>query len=579
LAEFQNPQQEPGTERRLLIAFALIFLTMMVAQPLLKKYYPKPPEPPPQVQSSNPAATPDVAKPAVAGAPLAPATTEQASMEAETVIENDLYKIRFTNRGGRVKSWILKKFTDDNNAPLELVNSSAAERYGYPLSIWTYDEQLRNKINGALFVPSASNALSTPGTLTFDYSDGDMSVHKRFSFDATYLVKIETSVAVKGGYVTAFPMWPAGFGDETTASAFSATRVEYQSGRDIERLKITKISGGATIQGPLQWAGVADQYFAAIFLPENPQGTALLTLRNPIDIPKDPHKPDSKETQKVDVLGAAVGQFEGPTVQRLYVGPKALDVLESIPVPTINGGTPDLHALVDFGDWLGVIAKPLFLWLKWTHDHVIANWGWAIALQTLIIGLVLSPLRIWQQKSALEMQRVAPHVKAIQEKYKKYSMSDPRKQEMQKEIADIYKEHGVNPAAGCLPLLIQMPFLFAYYRMLGVALDLRHAQWLWIKDLSAFDPYFILPIVLVVSMFIMQRMTPMTGMDPAQQKMMMFTMPIMMGFVFRFLASGLNLYYAESNLISLAQQAILNRTTIGREMRELADKRARKKDK
>ena len=200
-------------------------------------------------------------------------------------------------------------------------------------------------------------------------------------------------------------------------------------------------------------------------------------------------------------------------------------------------------------------------------------------MQTLIIGLVLSPLRIWQQKSALEMQRVAPHVKAIQEKYKKYSMSDPRKQDMQKESADIYKEHGVNPAAGCLPLLIQMPFLFAYYRMLGVALDLRHAQWLWIKDLSAFDPYFILPIVLVVSMFIMQRMTPMTGMDPAQQKMMMFTMPIMMGFVFRFLASGLNLYYAESNLISLAQQAILNRTTIGREMRELADKRARKKDK
>jgi YidC/Oxa1 family membrane protein insertase len=184
-----------------------------------------------------------------------------------------------------------------------------------------------------------------------------------------------------------------------------------------------------------------------------------------------------------------------------------------------------------------------------------------------------------QQKSALEMQRVAPHIKSIQEKYKKYSMGDPRKRQMQEEIAAVYKEHGVNPAAGCLPLLIQMPFLFAYYRMLGVALDLRFAHWLWIKDLSAFDPYYILPIFLVASMFLMQRMTPMTGMDPAQQKMMMFTMPIMMGFIFRFLAAGLNLYYAESNLISIIQQAILNRTKTGQEMRRLAEKRARKKEK
>jgi YidC/Oxa1 family membrane protein insertase len=266
-------------------------------------------------------------------------------------------------------------------------------------------------------------------------------------------------------------------------------------------------------------------------------------------------------------------------VQRLYVGPKALDVLEKVPVAGLSGTSePDLRKLVDFG-WLGYIARPLFLWLKWTHDHMVANWGWAIVIQTLIISLLLSPLRFMQQKSALEMQRVAPHIKSIQEKYKKYSMRDPRKQAMNEEIAAVYKEHGVNPAAGCLPLLIQMPFLFAYYRMLGVALDLRFAPWLWIKDLSAYDPYYILPIFLVVSMFIMQRMTPMTGMDPQQQKMMMIVMPIMMGFIFRYLAAGLNLYYAESNLISMIQQAVMNRTKTGQEIRRLTEKRARKKDK
>jgi YidC/Oxa1 family membrane protein insertase len=386
------------------------------------------------------------------------------------------------------------------------------------------------------------------------------------------VVHVDTSASVKGAIVTAFPTWPAGFGDETSPTLYAASRVEYENGGDIERLAIKKVVGGSTIRGPFNWAGVSDQYFAAVFLPDDRANAALVTLRNPLDNPQDAKHP-------LEVLGAAVGQVGAPTLQRLYVGPKALDVLEKVPVAGLSGSSePDLRKLVDFG-WLGYIARPLFLWLKWTHDHMVANWGWAIVIQTLIISLLLSPLRFMQQKSALEMQRVAPHIKSIQEKYKKYGMRDPRKQAMNEEIAAVYKEHGVNPAAGCLPLLIQMPFLFAYYRMLGVALDLRFAHWLWIKDLSAFDPYYILPIFLVISMFIMQRMTPMTGMDPSQQKMMMVFMPIMMGFIFRYLAAGLNLYYAESNLISMIQQAVMNRTATGQEIRRLAEKRARKKDK
>jgi YidC/Oxa1 family membrane protein insertase len=182
-------------------------------------------------------------------------------------------------------------------------------------------------------------------------------------------------------------------------------------------------------------------------------------------------------------------------------------------------------------------------------------------------------------KSMLKMQRVAPQIKAIQEKYKKYTLRDPKKAEMNEEISALYKKEGVNPVGGCLPLLIQMPFLFAYYRMLNVAMDLRHAPWLWIHDLSSPDPRYVLPIAIVVTMFFMQRMTPQAGMDPSQQKMMNFMMPAMLGYISFNLPAGLSLYWAMGQLIGIVQQAALNRSSLGREMREMMAKRARKKEK
>ena len=142
-------------------------------------------------------------------------------------------------------------------------------------------------------------------------------------------------------------------------------------------------------------------------------------------------------------------------------------------------------------------------------------------------------------KSALKMQKVAPQIKAIQEKYKKYSMRDPRKQEMNQEVSALYKAEGVNPVGGCLPMVIQMPFLFAYYSMLGAALDLRQAHWLWIHDLSSPDPWHLLPIGIIITMLLTQRMTPQPGMDPSQQKMMTFMMPLMLGVISWNLAAGL----------------------------------------
>ncbi len=572
-------------ERRLLLVFALTFLVIVLFQPLLKKYLPQTAAPAPEA----PVAAQPSAQPAASPLPpaLAPATgaSKQASSEAETVVENDFYRVTFTNRGGLVKSWVLKTYFDEHGKPLELV-SNAAQSYGYPMSLWTYDEAQRNKINSALYVLSSDHPIkvekiggtfTAPAEFTFEYIDQDVAVRKTFSFDHTYVVRLETSVVSKGSQVTAFPMWPAGFGDQSSPSSYAASRIEHQYNDKIERLDIKKISGGATLPGPFNWAGAVDQYFAAVFLPDDIQNAAMVTLRHQVDVPKDVRNPKPGETINTDVLGVGVGNLRGPSVERLYVGPKSLGVLESVSVPTLTGAPPDLRGLINFG-FFGVIARPLFLWLKWTYGW-IHNWGWAIVIQTLVINLALLPLRISSMKSALKMQKVAPQIKAIQEKYKKYSMRDPRKQEMNQEVSALYKAEGVNPVGGCLPMVIQMPFLFAYYSMLGAALDLRQAPWLWIRDLSSPDPWHLLPIGIIITMLLTQRMTPQPGMDPSQQKMMTLMMPLMLGVISWNLAAGLCLYWSEGNLIALAQQSVMNRTSLGREMREIALKRARKKEK
>ncbi len=589
MPEYKSPQQESGTERRFLLVFLLIAVVIFGSQWLMKKYMPqqppstaKPVQPiqAPAAQAPGPASPQSAVAQSIAGGGARatkgaqPARTKQAQSETETAIENDLYRIVFTNRGGQVKSWVLKKFQDDQGRPLDLVNPIAAAKYGYPLSLWTYHETLRNKLNSALYVSSGEGNLTAPANLSFEYSDAGLTVRKSFQFDHSYVVRVETSVLSNGDPVNAFPTWPAGFGDQTTPAAYAATQFEYQVNSNTERIPAKKVSGGNTLRGTFAWAGIADAYFGAVFIPDNPDDVNVVTLRNSVEVPVDPSKPN--ETKPEDVLGVAAGH-PGESSERLFVGPKSLDVLESVKVPAISGAEKDLRAMVDFG-WFGIIARPLFIWLRWTYGYV-HNWGWAIVLQTLIITLALLPLRITQMKSALKMQRVQPQMKAIQEKYKKYSMRDPRKQDMQKEIGELYKREGVNPVGGCLPLLIQMPFLIAYYKMLGAAIDLRQAHWLWIHDLSARDPYFILPAIMVISMFVMQKMTPQAGMDPAQQRMMTVMMPLMMGFIFFNLAAGLNLYYALSNVIMIVQQAVMNRTELGREMREIAAKRARKREK
>jgi YidC/Oxa1 family membrane protein insertase len=251
---------------------------------------------------------------------------------------------------------------------------------------------------------------------------------------------------------------------------------------------------------------------------------------------------------------------EGPLALRVFVGPKALDELRAL--------RPPLSELVQFG-WLGVISEPLFIFLKWIHNYV-SNWGWAIILMTIAINVAMFPLKVSSWRSMQKMQRVAPEMKQIQEKYKKYSMTDPRRQKMNEEVMGLYKREGINPYGSCLPMLMQLPIWMALYSMLGVAIELRHAPWVWwIKDLSARDPYYILPLTMVGLMWWSQKMTPMTTADPAQQRMMTM-MPLMFGVMFVVfpVSSGLVLYILSSTLIGIAQQWYLNKTAPGDALRE-----------
>jgi YidC/Oxa1 family membrane protein insertase len=590
----QTPHQEPGTEKRLLIAFVLTFVVLVLMQPLLKKYGPKE-QPAPQQTKSAPATPGAAVSPSTPGQPqpttppAAPAQVlpaKQGAAEQETVVENDLYRIVFTNRGAQVKSWVLKKFNDDKGNPLELVNTVAAPQYGYPMSLWTYDSALRKTLNESLYVPSLTESAHAPATLSFEYVANGLVVRKVFNFDHSYVVKLDTFVQKDGAAVRVLPAWPAGFGDQTVSSSYASAKVAYQTGGKVERVDPKKVSGGNTVQGPLHWAGVEDQYFAAVFLPDEPENAVMVTLAEQIEIPKNLDKPDPTQMQKVPVLGAAVGDVNGLTRERLFVGPKKVDVLDSVHASltraeraSLGAGAqgPDLGGLVDFGKFFGWIAKPLFLWLKWTNTHMAPNWGWDIVILTVIITAATMPLRISSMKSSLKMQKVQPQIKAIQEKYKKYKVSDPRRADMNKEVADIYKREGINPVGGCIPMLLQMPFLIAFYSMLGVAIELRHAHWLWLRDLSSPDPYHILPVLIIVTMFFVQKITPSGGMDPVQQKMMQVMMPLFIGAISWSLSAGLGIYWALSNLIAIVQQVWVNNTAFGREMREHMEKQARKK--
>jgi YidC/Oxa1 family membrane protein insertase len=239
-----------------------------------------------------------------------------------------------------------------------------------------------------------------------------------------------------------------------------------------------------------------------------------------------------------------------------------------------------LQPLIQYG-WMTIIAKPLYLALRYLRELMgpgAYNWGWAIIIVTVIFNLVMLPTRFMMMKSSLKMMRIQPKVEALKKRYAHLKVNDPKRAEMNAEMMQLYKAEGVNMYGGCLPLLLQMPLFFAYYRVLLNAVELRQAHWFWLTDLSSPDPLHILPILIIVSMFLVQFITPSPGMDPTQRRMMAIMMPIIMGFTLWHFASGLALYWVTGNLINLGIQVGINQSKIGKEMHEIAARRAAKKD-
>jgi len=569
-----GPQKDKFTPELRILAASLLSMVVIL---LWAKYFgPKPPVRSPQQDKSA------VSAPAVPGTPSSagvasgtapppspanptvhsattPATSSIADRQERTiVVENSLYRVEFSNRGAVVKSWQLKKYKDDAKPQrvLDLVHPQSAELSGgWPFSLVFDDPQLEKAANTGLYrISSDSSSLAAPADVTFTWSDGHLEVAKTFHFDHSYVVGVETTTRYNGSRVLSGLAWRGGFGDVTVTDPAPAATINtfYSENGKLSTFLEKKLDSpdkwGNVWQGGKTFTGISDRYFTAAFLP--PSDSLSTTLETRYWKVWDTVTADGKEKSEA-IPEVATATSSEPMLLRVYVGPKDYDDLKAI--------HPPLNSLVQFG-WLEVIADPLFHALKWLHTYV-PNWGWAIVVLTVLINMLLFPLRISSYKTTMKMQRVGPEIKQIQEKYKKYKMNDPRKAEMNKEMMAIYSREGINPVGGCVPMLLQFPIWFGLNRALSYAIELRHANWLWVHDLASKDPYYILPVAVGVSMYLVSKMTPMTVTDP-QQAQMMKLLPVSMSVMFVIFpfSSGLALYILTSSLIGILQQWYLNRT-------------------
>jgi YidC/Oxa1 family membrane protein insertase len=496
--------------------------------------------------------------PVAAAAPAAPSTLPvvHGQTAQEVVVESDLYRVTLSTQGAVVQNWVLKNYRDAKEAPLDVVDGEACAKLGFPMSLGLAEGELASKLNSAFYVVAPGGGeLRAPVKLEFTYSDGTVQARKVFTFDKGYDAHVELSVNRGGRYLPVEAVWPGGFGDHSLPASTISTLTQgvYGSFGDLTTVAQRKLSSDRSVPPPLELAGVEDRYFAGVFLPDSPDQALRLGRET-----WTPENWAGKDSDKPVALVARLGETQTkPMGFRMFVGPKNLDVLRA--------QKPPLDSLVDFG-WFAFVAKPLFLGLRYIYEHWVHNYGWAIVLLTLFINMALFPLKLKGIRSAQEMQRIGPLVKSIQEKYKHLKFNDPRKARMNEEMMKLYKEHNVNPLGGCLPMALQMPFLYGFYQVLQLPIELRHAPWIfWVKDLAAPDkfhpfgiPLPILPTLMVISMFFVSKMTPVASPDPQQQRMMMI-MPIIFGIMFYNFASGLVLYFLTANVVGIVQQLLINK--------------------
>jgi YidC/Oxa1 family membrane protein insertase len=544
-------------ERRVLLAIFLAFLVLYVWQALFVKPVPKPGQPGAQAAKSAPAtagtqaasAAPQAPLPAEAPAAAAAPATPSATLvgdasEREVRVETRTVIAVFTNRGARAKSWRLKNYRDKQGQPQELVESQVPGQ-PLPFSLRTSDDKVNATLNSALYAVSnaPAGAVSSPIDLRFEYRNADgVQATKTFHFDPdSYVVTLNATVAAGDRVLTPAVQWGPAIGDIAEVSRYSQKAEGLLFvGDKVQRLAPKDFAKQSEYSGEFKLAGVDDNYFvtAALF------PAAVKVRYQPVSIPAATAPTDPPR----DLVAYEVEPATAGTPIKFFIGPKDFDVLAAI--------SPDLTKAINFGTFT-IIVVPLLRSLKWVNSYV-GNYGFSIIILTILINVIMFPLRHKSVVSMRKMQEIQPEVKAIQDRYSKLKATDPAKQKMNQELMTLYRERGVNPAGGCVPMLLTMPVLIAMWALLSTAIELRGAPFIgWIHDLTAHDPLYITPLIMGVSQLWQQRMTPNTGMDPAQQRMMLM-MPVIFTVMFLWLPAGVAIYYAVTNIWAIGQQYLTN---------------------
>jgi YidC/Oxa1 family membrane protein insertase len=538
-------------EKRVFLAILLCFAVLAVYQMVFPPAKPTPAAAAAETASAitPPASDQPASAPApTAAAPAAAPLVADASAR-DIVVDTDAIHAVFSTAGATLKQWQLKRFLE-SGAPLELVPQDVPANYPRAFTITTDDAALSKTLVTALYRPSAGSLTlgGTPGQLTFDYQDASgLSARKTFYFQPegkAYVLRVEAAVDVKGvSKPVTIASGPAiGLGYQPDGSRHVPVRAIHHLDGKVTRLTASNLQKQSHYQGDIKFAGVEDQYFLNAALPGDQKITVdYESLTLPV--------PGAASTQTRGLIDYRVS-VPGALALPFFLGPKDFDTLQNVD-PRLQ-----LVLAIDFGMFRAIVV-PLLIALKWINGY-LGNYGWSIIALTVIINLLIFPFRHRSMVSMKKMQAVQPEVKAIQERYAKYKITDPERQKMNQEMMALYKQKGVNPASGCLPMLLTLPILYAFYALLGAAIELRGAPFFgWIHDLSRHDPLYITPVLMGVSMLWQQRMMPTTA-DPIQQKMFLL-MPVIFTVSFLWAPAGLVIYWFASNAMAIGQQYLTNR--------------------
>ena len=472
-----------------------------------------------------------------AAAPVAPVS---ATRVQTSTIDTELFTAVFSNRGGQLVSFKLKKYKrkDDPNQVVDLVRGREPSRTDYPFAFKSVSQPLNTQLNGALYNVIDRNDRGVR-VLEYRFSDGRHTATKTFRFDPARPYLFDYSVTLNPPIAYRIETGPGlgnvGAKDVDSAAIITGNGV-VQSGGDFEVLPREK---GDPLQEftPVDYIGLEDNYFLTVLRPTAGGSGVLHRVALP-----DP----ATKTPRTDFYAGVNATPDGVVAGNSFFGPKETILLD-------NYG---LGEALQFG-WFGLIARFFLTALVWLNQYT-QNYGFAIIVLTILIKIVLYPLQHKSNVSMKKMSRVAPKIETIKAKYKKSKTDAEQRNKMNMEMMQLYQKEGINPMAGCLPLVLQLPILWGFYNLLSRAIELRGAEWiLWIKDLSEKDPTYVLPILMTATMFLQTYLTPATG-DPAQRKMFLI-MPLVFGFLFKDFPSGLVLYWLVQNILTIIQQLIMNK--------------------